>query len=111
MRSISLLVLLALFACVFSAPLSQVISEPDSVPSTITTTTTVDTTTSDSDNEVAATSTGTPYHAQFSNAVVASFGTIIVSEIGDKTFFIAAILAMKHNRTMSPSLNRCLVVN
>eukprot|EP01083_Nonionella_stella_P263359 894715_1 len=29
-----------------------------------------------------------------------SFAMIIVSEIGDKTFFIAAILAMKHNRFM-----------
>ena len=34
----------------------------------------------------------------FFHAFVASLSVIIVSEIGDKTFFIAAILAMKHSR-------------
>jgi putative Ca2+/H+ antiporter (TMEM165/GDT1 family) len=32
------------------------------------------------------------------SAFVASFSTIIVSELGDKTFFIAAIMAMRYNR-------------
>lgn len=35
----------------------------------------------------------------FIHAFVASLSVIIVSELGDKTFFIAAILAMKHSRT------------
>uniref|UniRef100_A0A915KK83 GDT1 family protein n=1 Tax=Romanomermis culicivorax TaxID=13658 RepID=A0A915KK83_ROMCU len=34
----------------------------------------------------------------FWHALVASFSVIIVSELGDKTFFIAAILAMRHSR-------------
>ncbi|XP_054261622.1 transmembrane protein 165 isoform X3 [Macrosteles quadrilineatus] len=34
----------------------------------------------------------------FIHAFVASLSVIIVSEIGDKTFFIAAIMAMKHSR-------------
>lgn len=34
----------------------------------------------------------------FLHALVASLSVIIVSEIGDKTFFIAAILAMRHSR-------------
>lgn len=34
----------------------------------------------------------------FIHAFVSSFSVIIVSEIGDKTFFIAAIMAMKHSR-------------
>ena len=34
----------------------------------------------------------------FARAFVKSFGIIIASEIGDKTFFIAAIMAMKHPR-------------
>jgi hypothetical protein len=36
----------------------------------------------------------------FVHAFVASLSVIIVSEIGDKTFFIAAILAMKHSRLL-----------
>jgi len=32
------------------------------------------------------------------SAFVASFSTIVVSELGDKTFFIAAIMAMRYNR-------------
>lgn len=34
----------------------------------------------------------------FVHAFVASISVILVSEIGDKTFFIAAIMAMKHPR-------------
>ena len=34
----------------------------------------------------------------FIHAFVASISVIVVSEIGDKTFFIAAILAMRHSR-------------
>ncbi|XP_066598143.1 putative divalent cation/proton antiporter TMEM165 isoform X1 [Prorops nasuta] len=34
----------------------------------------------------------------FVHAFVASLSVIVVSEIGDKTFFIAAIMAMKHSR-------------
>ena len=33
-------------------------------------------------------------------ALVQSFAMILVSEIGDKTFLIAAILAMRHPRTL-----------
>ena len=35
----------------------------------------------------------------FVHAFVASISVIIVSELGDKTFFIAAIMAMKHARS------------
>ncbi|XP_032800843.1 putative divalent cation/proton antiporter TMEM165 [Petromyzon marinus] len=34
----------------------------------------------------------------FLHAVVASLSVIVVSELGDKTFFIAAIMAMRYNR-------------
>lgn len=34
----------------------------------------------------------------FMHAFIASFSVIIVSELGDKTFFIAAIMAMRHPR-------------
>ena len=34
----------------------------------------------------------------FIHAFVASLSVIIVSELGDKTFFIAAIMAMRHSR-------------
>ncbi|CAG7834311.1 unnamed protein product [Allacma fusca] len=34
----------------------------------------------------------------FIHAFVASLSVIVVSELGDKTFFIAAIMAMKHSR-------------
>lgn len=40
-----------------------------------------------------------PENFGFIHALVASFSVILVSEIGDKTFFIAAIMAMKHPRT------------
>ena len=35
----------------------------------------------------------------FAHAFVATFSVIVVSELGDKTFFIAAIMAMRHPRT------------
>ena len=34
----------------------------------------------------------------FIHAFVASISVIVVSELGDKTFFIAAIMAMRHSR-------------
>ena len=34
----------------------------------------------------------------FLHAFVASLSMIVVSELGDKTFFIAAIMAMRHAR-------------
>ena len=34
----------------------------------------------------------------FFHGFVATFSVIVVSELGDKTFFIAAIMAMKHPR-------------
>lgn len=34
----------------------------------------------------------------FLHAFVASLSVIVVSELGDKTFFIAAIMAMRHPR-------------
>lgn len=40
----------------------------------------------------------------FVHGFVASVSVIIVSELGDKTFFIAAILAMKHSRYHSATL-------
>ena len=36
----------------------------------------------------------------FIHAFVASLSVIIVSELGDKTFFIAAIMAMRHPRLL-----------
>jgi len=38
------------------------------------------------------------YHVRFASAFLASISMILVSEFGDKTFFIAAILAMRNNR-------------
>ncbi len=35
----------------------------------------------------------------FYHSFIATFSVIIVSELGDKTFFIAAIMAMRHSRT------------
>lgn len=34
----------------------------------------------------------------FVHAFIAALSVIVVSELGDKTFFIAAIMAMKHPR-------------
>ncbi|KAL0272965.1 UNVERIFIED_CONTAM: hypothetical protein PYX00_005753 [Menopon gallinae] len=39
-----------------------------------------------------------PVNTGFFHGFVASFSVIIVSELGDKTFFIAAIMAMRHPR-------------
>ena len=36
----------------------------------------------------------------FTHAFIASFSVIVVSELGDKTFFIAAIMAMRHPRVI-----------
>jgi hypothetical protein len=36
----------------------------------------------------------------FTHAFIASLSVIIVSELGDKTFFIAAIMAMRHSRVV-----------
>lgn len=41
---------------------------------------------------------GTKGNLGFIHAFVASISVIIVSELGDKTFFIAAIMAMRYNR-------------
>ncbi|XP_028133727.2 transmembrane protein 165 isoform X1 [Diabrotica virgifera virgifera] len=43
-------------------------------------------------------STANSENVGFTHAFVASLSVILVSEIGDKTFFIAAIMAMKHPR-------------
>ena len=40
----------------------------------------------------------------FAHAFIASWAVIIVSEIGDKTFFIAAIMAMRYDHTLSQAL-------
>ena len=53
------------------------------------------------DGEKSATSMG------FLHGFAASFSVIIVSEIGDKTFFIAAILAMKYSRCVSVCVHVC----
>lgn len=41
---------------------------------------------------------GTVTSLGFIHAFVASLSVIVVSELGDKTFFIAAIMAMRHSR-------------
>ncbi len=58
-----------------------------------------------------------PKDLGFLHAFAASISVIIVSELGDKTFFIAAILAMKSSRSVPllfgmlsvylPTLSRC----
>lgn len=45
-----------------------------------------------------STSAGKLENVGFLHAFVASISVILVSEIGDKTFFIAAIMAMRHPR-------------
>jgi putative Ca2+/H+ antiporter (TMEM165/GDT1 family) len=37
-------------------------------------------------------------HNRFLEGFLKSWGVIIASEIGDKTFFIAAVMAMKNSR-------------
>ena len=39
------------------------------------------------------------HHLPFTGAFIASISMILVSEFGDKTFFIAAIMAMRQSRT------------
>lgn len=39
-----------------------------------------------------------PIDVHFGQAFIASLSMILVSELGDKTFFIAAIMAMQHSR-------------
>lgn len=39
-------------------------------------------------------------HSEFLHGFIASLSMIIVSELGDKTFFIAAIMAMRHSRAI-----------
>ena len=47
---------------------------------------------------MAAASSKTEVELGFGHAFIKAIGIIIVSELGDKTFFIAAIFAMKHAR-------------
>lgn len=49
-------------------------------------------------DEVTQAPTVAPETFGFVHAFVGSFTMIVVSEIGDKTFFIAAIMSMKHSR-------------
>lgn len=53
---------------------------------------------------LAATDSTTPVatllNNDFIHGLTASFAVIMVSEIGDKTFFIACILAMKYSRSV-----------
>lgn len=52
-----------------------------------------------SDPEKAETAPTTKtFFSQFSQAFGESFGIILATEIGDRTFFIAAIMAMRHSR-------------
>lgn len=55
-----------------------------------------------SKNSLSSTSLTTPVptwlNNDFFHGLTASFAVIMVSEIGDKTFFIACILAMKYSR-------------
>lgn len=39
-------------------------------------------------------------HLPFNNAFVSSLSMILVSELGDETFIIAAIMAMRHPRVV-----------
>lgn len=41
-----------------------------------------------------------PMGSGFAEGFLKSWGVILASEIGDKTFFIAAILAMRHSRKL-----------
>ncbi|XP_063415536.1 putative divalent cation/proton antiporter TMEM165 [Mytilus trossulus] len=61
-----------------------------------------------SEHEKESSNEGSMFHALrkksgnlgFLHAFLASLSVILVSEIGDKTFFIAAIMAMRHSRTI-----------
>lgn len=48
--------------------------------------------------KVDATSTNTANGLNFFHGFISSLSVILVSELGDKTFFIAAIMAMRHSR-------------
>ena len=39
-------------------------------------------------------------HLPFNNAFISSLSMILVSELGDETFIIAAIMAMRHSRVV-----------
>jgi len=86
MRNLEKLSLLLILIAVFFIP---VLSKTDDAE-----------TKSDTSNSVAAPSanSGTEPKKGPASAFIASFSTIIVSELGDKTFFIAAIMAMRYNR-------------
>ena len=43
--------------------------------------------------------------AYYAQAFLKSWGMILLSEIGDKTFFIAAIMAMKNSRRVVSRLH------
>ena len=45
------------------------------------------------------TKTKTPKHQHFTQSFSSAFLLILATELGDKTFFIAAVLSMKHSRT------------
>ncbi len=55
-------------------------------------------TTVDNDDNLLATEFNTTEHKGFLHGFVESLSVILVSELGDKTFFIAAILAMRNNK-------------
>jgi hypothetical protein len=52
----------------------------------------------DDDDLLLATEFNTTEHKGFLHGFVESLSVILVSELGDKTFFIAAILAMRNNK-------------
>ncbi|MES1915711.1 MAG: hypothetical protein MHM6MM_007618, partial [Cercozoa sp. M6MM] len=52
------------------------------------------------EGEVAAADDAAPLSRTFSGAFVSSLAMIIASELGDKTFFIAAILSMRFDRAV-----------
>jgi putative Ca2+/H+ antiporter (TMEM165/GDT1 family) len=48
-----------------------------------------------------------PMSADFLNSTMNSLVMILVTEMGDKTFFIAAVLAMRHGRLVVYSGAMC----
>ncbi len=52
-----------------------------------------------SGNSTAKDGKGSAGNLGFSHSFIATLSVIVVSELGDKTFFIAAIMAMRHSRT------------
>ena len=73
----------------FSVPLGGVVKPPDYKEVVL----------PDEDLLAPSATTETQKPANFFEALVKAFCFILVSELGDKTFFIAAIFAMKHART------------